>query len=146
VIHTMAGTIGATDGWFTNPASQVSAHYGVSLEGEIHQYVALEDRAWANGIREAGNHWPGPNVNPNDLTVSIETEDLGNAVQPVTDKQYAATLAVCKLALARYPSIQWVMGHNAISPSSRPNCPGGRWLQSGMFGQLAGALNLKAVP
>src|ERR1700756_1937323 len=79
VLHTMAGPIGACDAWFRNPASQVSAHYGVGLDGAIHAYVRTADTAWANGILEPDNVWPGPaGTNPNRLSVSIETEDLGD--------------------------------------------------------------------
>jgi N-acetylmuramoyl-L-alanine amidase len=145
VIHTMGGTLAGTDAWFANPASQVSAHYGVSLAGVVHQYVALEDGAWSNGDLEAGNRWPGPaGVNPNYLTCSIETEDLGNAAQPVTDAQFASVLAVGRLVLTRYPSITLLVSHSVISPHSRPNCPGSRWIASGRFADLAAELGLTA--
>lgn len=144
VIHTMGGTLAGTDSWFSSPASQVSAHYGVGLDGAIHAYVPLADRAWANGVLEGGNQWPGPaGVNPNDLTCSIETEDRGNASQPVTPQQYAAVLDVAHLAVARYPSIRWLLTHTDISPQTRPRCPGDRWVASGAFQSLANALGLQ---
>ena len=49
VNHIMSGTLAGTDAWFANPASQVSSHFGVGKNGEIHQYVNLENPAWANG-------------------------------------------------------------------------------------------------
>lgn len=141
----MDGTLAGSDSWFANPASQVSAHYGVGLDGTTHQYVRVEDAAWANGVLEPGNTWPGPRgVNPNNLTVSIETEDMGNASQPVTDAQYRAVLAIGQQMVAAYPSIEWLCGHDAISPQSRPNCPGIRWTQS-RFANLAVALGLEPV-
>lgn len=39
VDHIMAGTLSGTDSWFANPASQVSSHFSVGKNGEIHQYV-----------------------------------------------------------------------------------------------------------
>jgi N-acetylmuramoyl-L-alanine amidase len=145
VIHTMGGTLAGTDGWFNNPTSQVSAHYGIGLSGEIHQYVRLEDGAWANGVLEAGNHWPGPaGVNPNLLSVSIETEDLGNGAQEVTEEQYQATLQMGRVALAKYPTILYLLTHSVISPQSRPVCCGPRWVASGRFQALADALALEA--
>jgi len=126
--------------------SQVSAHYGVGLDGTVHQYVQLGDRAWANGVLETGNLWPGPdNVNPNDLTVSVETEDLANPNQPVTSQEYESTLYVCQLAMSAYPDIEWLLSHSDISPSSRPNCCGDRWKDSGQFWNLALALGLGTV-
>lgn len=140
----MGGSLAGTDGWFNNPASQVSAHYGIGLDGTIHQYVKLEDGAWANGVLESGNTWPGPaGVNPNLLTVSIETEDKGSGSQPVTDAEYAATLQVCDVARVAYPSIRYLLSHRVISPKSRPVCCGPRWVASGRFAQLAAALKLE---
>jgi N-acetyl-anhydromuramyl-L-alanine amidase AmpD len=139
----MAGTLAATDGWFTNPASQVSAHYGVGLDGRIHRYVEPENRAWANGVLEPGNKWPGlAGVNPNDLTLSIETEDRGAAAQPVTDAQYASVRDLGLMLVALYPSVKWLLRHTDISPHTRPGCPGNRWVGSGRFGELAAELGL----
>jgi N-acetylmuramoyl-L-alanine amidase len=146
VIHTMGGSLEGCDSWFGQSISQVSAHYGVGLEGSIHQYVRLGDRAWANGVLEPGNLWPGPdNVNPNDVTVSVETEDLGHASQEVTDAEYESTRYACQQALEAYPDIEWLLSHDDISPSSRPNCCGDRWKDSGRFHNLALALGLGTV-
>lgn len=147
VLHTMGGSLAGTDSWFAQEVSQVSAHYGVGLDGRIHQYVALEDGSWANGILEAGNVWPGPaGVNPNYLTVSIETEDLGHGDQPVTDAQFDAVLRVCRdVVLPKYQSIRYLVSHRAISPKTRPVCCGPRWVASGRFQALADALHLAAI-
>jgi N-acetylmuramoyl-L-alanine amidase len=142
----MGGSLAGCDSWFANPASQVSAHYGVGLDGSVHQYVELTNSAWANGILEAGNLWPGPpGVNPNYLTVAIETEDLGNPNQEVTDAEYSSTRYACQLALQVYPNIEWLMGHSAISPSSRANCCGDRWVSSGRMQSLAIDLGLELI-
>lgn len=148
VLHTMAGTIASCDAWFQNPDSQVSAHYGVSLRGQVHQYVHLQDGAWANGILESGNEWSsvvGNTHNPNYQTVSIETEDNGSGKTPVTDEQYAAVLAVCRTILDTFPGIRWLFGHDVISPHSRSHCCGDRWWESGKFDALAHGLGLEAV-
>ena len=146
VLHTMDGSLTSTDSWFANAASQVSAHYGVGLDGAIHQYVHLEDSAWANGVLEAGNTWGGPvGVNPNHLTVSIETEDLRDNDRTVTEAQYVSTLACARIALARYPSIARLRSHRSISPLSRPHCPGRRWIESGRMAALGDALGLEVV-
>jgi len=147
VIHTMAGTLESCDSWFNNPASQVSSHYGIGLAGEQHQYVKLADGSWANGILEPGNEWTalvGNSANPNYQTVSVETEDNGSGATAVTDEQYAGTLAVCRVAMATYPSIRYLMGHNCISPQTRTACCGKRWWDSGRFQALADALELEA--
>jgi N-acetyl-anhydromuramyl-L-alanine amidase AmpD len=145
VLHTMDGTLAGSDSWFANPGSRVSAHFGIGRTVQaIHQYVRLGDRAWANGVLEAGNRWAptfGPG-NPNDRTVSIETEDGGDIHAAVTDVQYADTVQAARLALDAYPSLTHLVAHRAISPSSRVNCPGPRWLETGLFSKLARELGL----
>lgn len=152
VIHTEAGSELGTEAEFSNAASQVSAHFGVGLDGRIDQFVQLGDRAWANGIREPGNNWDArglPNLNPNELTVSIETEDGFIAgvrpPQPVSDAQYASVLATAAWVLSEVPSIRLLLRHADISPHSRANCPGDRWVASGRFAQLASELGLQTL-
>jgi N-acetyl-anhydromuramyl-L-alanine amidase AmpD len=148
VVHTMAGTLASCDGWFQNPAAQVSAHFGIGLDGSQHQYVQLGDSAWANGILEPGNNWQSrfPPGNPNFQTISIETEDNGSGGTPVTDQQFQATLEVANLALRTYPTIRWLLRHTDISPSTRPSCCGARWMDSGRFKTLADSLGLQTTP
>lgn len=145
VIHTMGGNLAGSDSWFTTFAadSQTSAHYGVGLNGEIHQYVNLSQSAWANGVLEHGNKWP-LNINPNLATISIETEDHGNPHEPVTSEQLNAVAYCCKVAIEKYSTIGTLMTHRAISPSSRVNCPGTRWT-SGPIQQLAALLDLELI-
>ena len=57
VDHIMAGTLVGTDSWFQNPSSQVSAHFGVGKNGQIHQYVDINNVAWANGVVNKPS-WP----------------------------------------------------------------------------------------
>jgi hypothetical protein len=66
VIHIMEGTLGGTDDWFNNPASKVSAHYGIGRNGQVHQYVPL--------FREP----PSPGNTPGDL--------FGGANRSITGK------------------------------------------------------------
>lgn len=64
ILHTMDGYLTGCDSWFNNPASQVSTHYGVGYNGEIHKYVSEDDTAWANGQDYANRNG-----------ISIEFED-----------------------------------------------------------------------
>lgn len=138
----MAGTYEATLSWFANPASQVSAHFSAALDGRLAQHVSLSDAAWANGILEPGNRWSGRfgDAWPNGRTISCETEDRGDAAQPVTDLEYAAVLVAGRLAVAAHPRIRVVTGHVVISPQSRAHCPGDRWIKSGRLERLASDL------
>jgi N-acetylmuramoyl-L-alanine amidase len=143
----MGGTLVGTDSWFANPASQVSAHTGVGLDGARHAYVKYDDRAWANGILEPGNLWAKlfGTSNPNNWTLSIETEDAGDPTMPVDDLEYSAVLLEARTMLTIYPSIKYLAKHADISPASRANCPGARWVASGRFTALATDLGLRAL-
>lgn len=81
VMHVVEGSMAGMRSWFKNPDAKVSAHYGISRKGEIEQYVAESDTAWANGrvlrptsalvLARQGS-------NPNRWTISIEHEGTGN--------------------------------------------------------------------
>ncbi len=125
VIHIMAGSLAGTVAWFKNPASQVSSHYGVGLNGEVVQFVKEEDTAWANGrvnnptskiVKEKGG-------NPNNYSISIEHEgyDLSKAPQSQIDASKELIKDICErngIPLDR----DHVIGHYEIY-SLKPNCP-----------------------
>jgi N-acetylmuramoyl-L-alanine amidase len=125
VIHIMQGTMADTDSWFATPRSAVSAHYGVSRAGEIHQYVAEGDTAWHAG-RVNEPTWPliKAGVNPNLYTIGIEHE--GHTGDPWTDA-LVATSASLVAEIANHWGIpidsDHVTSHASIfSPKSF--CPG----------------------
>lgn len=124
VIHIMDGTLSGTDSWFANPTSQVSAHYGIGKNGEVHQYVQENDAAWHAG-RVDTPVWKliRPNVNPNLYTIGIEHEGKPNDVWTETMKQSSATLIreICQrwqIPIDR----DHVVGHFEIF-AKKPNCP-----------------------
>lgn len=67
VLHTMVGTVAGAYGRFNDPNSHVSVHYGIGLDGAVHQWVREQDTAW-----QAGDH------QVNLTTIGIEHEDKGN--------------------------------------------------------------------
>jgi hypothetical protein len=145
VLHTAVGSEAGMESWLNNPRSQTSAHFGCNFDGDVDQFVNPKDRAWANGVLERGHRWfemysgerNGFIENPNNWTISIETEDRGNPRAPVTDDLYLAVHGAVRWATNLYPSIKYLTGHHVISPLSRPNCPGDRWVKSGRAAQLA---------
>jgi N-acetyl-anhydromuramyl-L-alanine amidase AmpD len=154
VLHTESGGESGTVAEWLSSSSNLSAHYRAGLKGSLECWIDPADRAWSNGIVEPGNRWLAiardcgidPALNPNHVTVSCETEDLGNANQPVTELQYQAILCAAREATKRYPdSLRYLVSHADISPQSRPDCPGDRWLLSGRFEALARALDLKIM-
>jgi N-acetylmuramoyl-L-alanine amidase len=142
VIHTMEGFLEGTDSHFNDPnvpdSKKVSAHFGVALDGRVHQYVKLEHRAWANGILEEGNTWwYDPDVNPNSVTVSIETEDRRVNSTPVSDALYMSVAGLLRLILATHPSIKYLTSHHVISPVNKKDCCGQRWTEPGAAGGIS---------
>jgi N-acetyl-anhydromuramyl-L-alanine amidase AmpD len=146
VIHTQSGGESGTVAEWLSSASQLSAHYSAGVAGTLDCWIDPGDRAWSNGILEPGNRWRtiatacgvDPELNPNHVTISCETEDLGDRALPVTDQQFDAVLSAAREAKGRYPeSLRFLAGHSDISPQSRAHCPGDRWLTSGRFEALA---------
>jgi N-acetyl-anhydromuramyl-L-alanine amidase AmpD len=124
VIHIMDGTLVGTDSWFANTTSQVSAHYGIGKNGEVHQYVQESDAAWHAGRVDA-SVWKliKPNINPNLYTIGIEHEGKPDDVWTDAMKQSSATLIreICQrwqIPIDR----DHVVGHFEIF-SKKPNCP-----------------------
>lgn len=125
-------TLSGTWGWFCNPKSEVSAHFGISFKGEVWQFVDLRNAAWANGPLENPDltlDWLVQaikgKVNPNNLTISIEHEGDSNDEMP--EEQYQASLALHRWLIATQgikPDRQHVIGHYQITGRSRANCPG----------------------
>jgi N-acetyl-anhydromuramyl-L-alanine amidase AmpD len=154
VLHTQTGGESGTVAEFLNSAAQFSTHYCARLDGSLDCYVDPHDRAWCNGILEPGHRWAvvaescaiDAALNPNHVTITCETEDDGDPDQPVTDQQFNAVLYAAWEAKLRYPrSLRFLAQHADISPQSRTQCPGNRWIASGRFVRLAEALGLQTL-
>lgn len=124
VIHVMAGTLAGTDSWFASTVSQVSAHYGVGLSGEIHQYVQEENQAWHAGrVSNPSFKLYIPNVNPNLYTIGIEHEGIDLSKNP--ESQLEASAALLKDICTRNSiplDRDHVIGHYQLF-DQKPNCP-----------------------
>ncbi len=126
VIHVMDGTLKGTDTWFHDPSAKVSAHYGVGVGGNIHQYVTENDTAFHVGIvvnPTAVLVLAHPNVNPNFYTFGIEHE--GHAEDAWTPQQSAASAALVADIAARWNitlDADHVFAHREVRASK--TCPG----------------------
>jgi N-acetyl-anhydromuramyl-L-alanine amidase AmpD len=132
VIHVMDGSLSGTDSWFNNPASAVSAHYGIGKDGEIHQYVKESDTAYHAGtvvnptwirIRKDAR---GRYINPNYYTIGIEHAGWGENVEPWAAQQREASLGLVRIIAERWAiplDSDHIIPHREIR-SSKPNCPG----------------------
>jgi len=132
VIHIMEDDIATVDTWFNTPGGAhndmpVSAHYGVSRKGAVHQYVDEMDTAWHAG-RVLGSEWPllltKLPTNPNSYTIGIEHE--GTPDMQWTDEMYEATAILLAGISQRWAiALDWmhVVRHCDIY-SKKPQCPG----------------------
>ncbi len=125
VVHIMDGTLAGTDSHFANPATEVSAHYGIGQSGETHQYVDEADAAWHAG-RVQNPTWSllKAGINPNRYTIGIEHEgNAGSAWSENMKQASAARIAdICKrwsIPIDR----EHIIGHYQIDGVRRPNCP-----------------------
>jgi N-acetyl-anhydromuramyl-L-alanine amidase AmpD len=148
VNHIMCGTLEGTDSWFKNPASQVSAHFGVGKNGEIHQYVNELSTAWANGRKSTPDeswlaNFPA-GVNPNLWTISIEHE--GYPEDGLTEAQTKATIELHKYLVEKWNipiDPIHITGHFRIDSVSRKDCPGPKFPWDRLFKELKGGYQMK---
>jgi N-acetyl-anhydromuramyl-L-alanine amidase AmpD len=122
IMHIMEGTLAGTDAWFHNPASRVSAHFGIGRDGKIVQWVDTNDQAW---------HAAAAN------SYSIGVEHEGVSGNPLTDPQLDADAELLSWLHEVYPSVDlWIntrpfTGHGlswhglgGIKWGNHPDCPG----------------------
>lgn len=145
VDHIMSGTLVGTDSWFRNSTSEVSAHFGVGKNGEIHQYVDINNVAWGNGVVNKPS-WPLllSNVNPNYYTVSIEHE--GQSGDQFTEAEYQATLALHRWLIDSFGldvNENTIIGHYRIDSVTKADCPGSGFPWQRLFTDLKGGSDVK---
>ena len=128
VIHIMYGNYAAGEAVFLSQGSQKSAHYGISKEGVIHQYVDENDTAFHAGV-VVNPTWPlmKPGVNPNFYTIGIDHEGRPDDVWP--EAQLTASAGLIGEIVARWSipvDALHLVRHQQIRASK--TCPGS-WLQ-----------------
>lgn len=139
VLHIMQGTLHGTDAWFQNRASNVSAHYGIGKNGEIHKYVATSDSAWHAG--EVVNPTAPllleqPNVNPNLWSIGIEHEGMSG--DALTSAQYATSLWLCQDLVKTFAipvDPKFFIPHHTIN-AQHAGCPGAGFPLDRLLGDL----------
>ncbi len=127
VIHIISGSLESAKAQFADPASQLSAHYGVGRDGAVLQFVEEEDTAFHAGIVVSPT-WKGMRggLNPNLYTIGIEHE--GGPTDTWTDAQYNASAQLVaeiagRLAIPLDPD--HIVLHQEIRASKA--CPGGQF-------------------
>jgi N-acetyl-anhydromuramyl-L-alanine amidase AmpD len=125
VIHRSEGTAASCISWFSDPNSAVSAHYMVKLDGSLISFVHDYDTAWHAGVvRNPSWALYNPQVNPNQVTIGIETEGNLNDVWQFTQLHAVARLVAQLAAKWSIPlDANHIIGHNAINSVTRADCP-----------------------
>jgi N-acetylmuramoyl-L-alanine amidase len=126
VIHVTEGDIGSVRSWFNNPEAQASAHYCVTRDGTIVQFVREEDTAWHAGRVSnptAGIVKERLPANPNGYSIGIEHEGSGD--EELTDPQRAASLFLIRDIAKRHTiplDRRHIIRHHEVF--SAKSCPG----------------------
>lgn len=113
VIHTMVGSLLSASGRFGDPSAQVSAHYGIDLDGAVYQWVDEDSTAYHAG------DW-GVNLR----SVGIEHADDGdyNGVRP--DALYTASAELVRdICTRRGIPIDrtHIVGHREVHATACPD-------------------------
>lgn len=90
---------------------RVSAHCVVRRDGEVLQFVSLDDRAWHAGE----SAWQG-RERCNDYSVGVELEGLEG--EPFADAQYERLPALLAAMRAHRP-LAWIAGHEDVAPGRK---------------------------
>lgn len=89
VFHIMGASLAAADGWFHNPSSRVSAHFGIGQDGTLVQWVDTADKAWHAAA--ANLHWFGVETEGSSGPLSeAGCATFGRLYRWLTDTQGAA--------------------------------------------------------
>lgn len=93
---------------------KVSAHFFISREGAITQFVSCKDRAWHAGISEFMHR-----KNCNDFSLGIELEGVDD--QAYSDAQYQSLNQLVNELTKHYPLItpDRICGHSDIAPERK---------------------------
>ncbi|KAA8750082.1 N-acetylmuramoyl-L-alanine amidase [Paenibacillus sp. UASWS1643] len=159
VNHISGGSMSSMDSWFQSSGNTVSsAHFGVSKSGEIHQYVAIDKMAWANGLKvDAIKNATAPIIkeraptNPNKYSVSIEHEGTDGEL---TDAQFQASVWLHFYIQTEVKRIygkdmildeRHVIGHFQVDPKRKPFCPGPKFPWTRLY-QAIKPIILPATP
>jgi hypothetical protein len=114
-------------------ANAASSHYIIGRAGEIVQAVSERDGAWANGyITQGHDPWWNPDINPNNITISIEhCKPSADNSDSLTSQQQQASFKLVQHICGRWniplraaDASGGVTGHFSMDPVNRSRCPG----------------------
>jgi len=117
ILHTMEGGFLPTAQWFADPEAHTSAHFGISVDGEIARYVLEHDTAW---------HAGHPDFNARSL--GIELEGHASDKDAFTDKMLDALVELADDLCANWNIPRdraHIIGHCEVPDPRHPGSFGG---------------------
>lgn len=109
--------------WLSHPASKVSAHYLIGLEGNILRMVDEKNVAYHAGESE----WKGVK-HVNAFSVGIELVNSNDGKMPYPEAQITACAAICVPVCKDYGvKLEDVVGHKDIAPGRKTDPAGFPW-------------------
>ncbi len=90
---------------------RVSAHFLITRDGALQQFVSCDARAWHAGVSQFAGR-----TRCNDFSIGIELE--GTDTVPFDDAQYLTLAALVRALCAHYP-IAALAGHADIAPGRK---------------------------
>lgn len=101
---------------------QVSAHFYIRRNGELWQFVAVDQRAW-----HAGTSSYRGRENCNDDSIGMELEGVEGG--RFESAQYETLACLCA-AVAQYCPVQHIAGHEHVAPGRKSDPGSGfRWVE-----------------
>lgn len=137
VLHTSTGSLSSMDNWFAQDhrpfgMPQSSAHFGVGLDGILHQYVREDLAAYHGGYVEKTVNpivkafWTKYRYSPNDFAIGIEhVDNMKPFTVRRTKQQLDQSIELCVYICKKYniePTTATIIGHKTFRPSK--GCPG----------------------
>ena len=92
----------------------VSSHLLIRRDGEIIQYVSLQQRAWHAGVSSFAGR-----THCNDFSIGIELEGCDDV--PYTEKQYQQLALLIRILQQAWPILtkEQIVGHSDIAPGRK---------------------------
>ena len=116
VIHATATSgLASPKEWLCDPASEVSAHYLMDVDGTIYQLVDDNDVAWHAGVSE----WNGQE-NVNDFSIGIELVNANDGKMPYPEAQLKSLVGlVAEICEVNNITAKDVVGHLDVAPGRK---------------------------
>jgi N-acetylmuramoyl-L-alanine amidase len=122
VLHaTVLNTLDDVVAHFSNPDTQVSAHYTIDRDGSIVAHVPEDKRAWHAGASKMKDGRTGVN----DFSIGIELVNLNDGLDPFPEEQIQAMRNLVRSIMARHPIRHIITHYECAEPFGRKSDPVG---------------------